>query len=253
MKLKLLILNLLILMIANVGYADTKVIAHQGYWKTPGSATNSISSYKNADALNIYGSEIDVWISSDDVVYVNHDHIIKGCEIQKSTSKECNKIRLANGEKMPTLKNYLKAVKKGHIQLVCEIKSHKDPKREQACVQEVLRLVKKAGLEKRTDYIAFSWNVCLQLAKEAPVGTEIYYLSGDKSPQELKKAGLTGPDYHYRVMIEKHPEWLQQFKDLGMKINIWTIDDAKTMKYYIDKGVDFITTNEPVLCKELTK
>ena len=126
---------------------------------------------------------------------------------------------------MPTLKNYLKTVKKGKCQLVCEIKTHKDPERQTACVSEVLRLVKKAGLEKRTDYIAFSWDACLQLKKEAPAGTEIYYLNGDKNPQEIKQAGLTGVDYEAKVMINKHPEWLQQFKDLGLKINIWKIDD----------------------------
>jgi glycerophosphoryl diester phosphodiesterase len=54
-------------------------------------------------------------------------------------------------------------------------------------------------------------------------------------------------------MINKHPEWLQQFKDLGLKINIWTIDDAQTMRHYVDKGVDFITTNEPELCKTIVK
>ena len=260
MKSRFLFLSLAMLLVASVGYADTKVVAHRGYWKAPGvkanapgSAQNSLAAYKKADALNIYGSEIDVWISTDGVVYVNHDRVFKGCEIQKSPSKECKKVILDNGEKMPTLKSYLKTVKKGKCQLVCEIKTHKDPERLKACVREVLRLVKKAGLEKRTDYIAFSWDACLQLAKEAPAGTEIYYLNGDKTPQEVKAAGLTGVDHEQKVMMQKHPEWLQQCKDLGLKINIWTIDDPEIMQYYIDKKVDFITTNEPELCKSLCK
>ena len=176
MKLKSLVLTLTLLMAAGASYADTQVVAHRGYWKAPGvkqnavgSAQNSLASYKKADALNIYGSEIDVWISTDGVVFVNHDRVFKGCEIQKSTSKECKKVVLDNGEKMPTLKNYLKTVKKGKCQLVCEIKTHKDPERQKACVSEVLRLVKKAGLEKRTDYIAFSWDACLQLKKDRTV------------------------------------------------------------------------------------
>lgn len=263
---KSIILCMAMIMAVGTVWADTKVVAHRGYWKTPGasskdlpkcnltgSAQNSLAAYKKADALNIYGSEIDVWISTDGEVYVNHDRVFKGCEIQKSTSAECKKVILDNGQKMPTLKSYLKTVKKGKCQLVCEIKTHKDPARTKACVEKVLQLVKAAKLEKRVDYIAFSWDACLQLKKEAPAGTEIYYLNGDKSPQEIKAAGLTGVDYEARVMIDKHPEWLQQLKDLGLKINIWTIDDAKTMQYYIDKQVDFITTNEPELCKSLVK
>ena len=257
---KSLFFSLAFLLCAGMAYADTQVVAHRGYWKAPGakgnavgSAQNSLASYKMADALNVYGSEIDVWISTDGVVYVNHDRVFKGCEIQKSTSKECKKVVLDNGEKMPTLKSYLKTVKKGKCRLVLEIKTHKDKARQAACVKEVLALVKKAKLEDRVDYIAFSALACEQLVKEAPQGTPIYYLNGDKSPAEVKAMGLTGVDYHGDVLKNKHPEWLQQFKDLGLKINIWTIDDAETMKYYIDKDVDFITTNEPELLISLLK
>ena len=65
--------------------------------------------------------------------------------------------------------------------------------------------------------------------------------------------GLTGVDYHQDVFMKKHPEWLQQFKDMGLKINIWTVDSPEVMKYYINKGVEFITTNEPELLISLLK
>ena len=210
------------------------MVAHRGYWKAPGqsgnaegSAQNSLASYKKADAINVYGSEIDVWMSTDGVVYVNHDRVFKGCEIQKSTSKECNKVVLDNGEKMPKLKNYLKTVKKGNCRLVIEIKTHKDKSQQAKCVSEVLSLVKKAKLEERVDYIAFSAAACEQLVKEAPNGTPVYYLNGAKSQEEVKARGLT--------------------------INIWTVDSPEVMKYYINKGVEFITTNEPELLISLLK
>ncbi len=257
---KSLVFGLAMLLCAGTAMADTQVVAHRGYWKAPGvkknaegSAQNSLASYKMADAVNVYGSEIDVWMSTDGVIYVNHDCVFKGCEIQKSTSKECNKVVLDNGEKMPTLKKYLKTVKKGKCRLVIEIKTHKDKAQQAKCVTGVLELVKKAKLEDRVDYIAFSARACEQLVKEAPKGTPIYYLNGDKDPATVKAMGLTGVDYHYAVLKDKHPEWLQQFKDLGLKINIWTVDDAETMKYYIDKDVDFITTNEPELLISLLK
>ena len=37
-----------------------QVIAHRGYWKTEGSAQNSISSLQNSYKIGVYGSEFDV-------------------------------------------------------------------------------------------------------------------------------------------------------------------------------------------------
>lgn len=38
-----------------------------------------------------------------------------------------------------------------------------------------------------------------------------------------------------------------------MKVNAWTVNDAKDMEWLISQGADFITTNEPVLLQEILK
>ena len=35
-----------------------------------------------------------------------------------------------------------------------------------------------------------------------------------------------------------------------MKVNAWTVNEAKDMEWLISQGVDFITTNEPVVPEE---
>jgi glycerophosphoryl diester phosphodiesterase len=50
-----------------------QIIAHRGYWKTNGSAQNSIEALMQADAIKAYGSEVDIWLSSDGIPVVNHD------------------------------------------------------------------------------------------------------------------------------------------------------------------------------------
>ena len=57
---------------------------------------------------------------------------------------------------------------------------------------------------------------------------------------------------HFSV-FKKHPEWIKECHDLGMKVNAWTVNDAKDMERLISQGVDFITTNEPVLLQEILK
>ena len=53
--------------------AQPQIIAHRGYWKTEGAAQNSIAALLKADSIGVYGSECDLWLSSDGVPVVNHD------------------------------------------------------------------------------------------------------------------------------------------------------------------------------------
>ena len=229
--------------------AQTQVIAHRGFWKTEGSAQNSIAALEKAAEEKLYGSEFDVQVTLDGKLIVNHDAKFQGFVIAETPYKQLKKIRLQNGEKLPNLKKYLKKGKKLDIQLILEIKSHKSKEVEDKMVADIVKMVKKMGLEKQVEYIAFSLNVCEQLAKLTPE-SEIAYLNGDITPAELKKKGINGIDYHYNV-IEKHPEWIKEAHDLGMKVNVWTVNKEDMMKKLIDRKVDYITTDQPLETKKL--
>ena len=229
--------------------AQTQVIAHRGFWKTEGSAQNSITALEKAAEEKLYGSEFDVQVTLDGKLIVNHDAKFQGFVIAETPYKQLKKIRLQNGEKLPNLKKYLKKGKKLDIQLILEIKSHKSKEVEDKMAADIVKMVKKMGLEKQVEYIAFSLNVCEQLAKLTPE-SEIAYLNGDIAPAELKKKGINGIDYHYNV-IEKHPEWVKEAHDLGMKVNVWTVNKEDMMKKLIDRKVDYITTDQPLETKKL--
>ena len=229
--------------------AQTQVIAHRGFWKTEGSAQNSITALEKAAEEKLYGSEFDVQVTLDGKLIVNHDAKFQGFVIAETPYKQLKKIRLNNGEKLPNLKKYLKKGKKLDIQLILEIKSHKSKEVEDKMAADIVKMVKKMGLEKQVEYIAFSLNVCEQLAKLTPE-SEIAYLNGDIAPAELKKKGINGIDYHFNV-IEKHPEWIKEAHDLGMKVNVWTVNKEDMMKKLIDRKVDYITTDQPLETKKL--
>lgn len=229
--------------------AQTQVIAHRGFWKTEGSAQNSIAALEKAAEEKLYGSEFDVQVTLDGKLIVNHDAKFQGFIIAETPYKQLKKIRLQNGEKLPNLKKYLKKGKKLDIQLILEIKSHKSKEVEDKMAADIVKMVKKMELEKQVEYIAFSLNVCEELAKLTPE-SEIAYLNGDIAPAELKKKGINGIDYHYNV-IEKHPEWVKEAHDLGMKVNVWTVNKEDMMKKLIDRKVDYITTDQPLETKAL--
>ena len=54
-------------------------------------------------------------------------------------------------------------------------------------------------------------------------------------------------------VIKKQPEWIKEANDLGLKVNVWTVDEVEDMKWLIEQKVDFITTNEPVILQEELK
>ena len=234
--------------------AQPKVISHRGYWTAPNSAQNSLASFTKADSVGVFGSEIDVWLTADDKLIVNHDRVYKGTDInmEKSTLKEITSIVLPNGENIPTLDAYLRLVAaKPDTRLILEMKSLSDLKREDLAAEKIVKALRKYNLLDRTDIIAFSINACLAFKKLMPDG-RIFYLNGDLSPRSIKKLGLTGIDYSMSV-LRKNPKWVEQAHKEGLEVNVWTVDTEEDMRYFIDLGVDYITTDYPERLQALLK
>ena len=214
---KVMCLLAIMFMIANTS-AQTRVIAHRGFWKTQGSAQNSITSLLKADSIGCYGSEFDVWLTKDNGLVVSHDGIIQGHKVEESTLKELTGLWLANGECVPSLKELLETAKrKTSLKLVLELKAHSKPEREIKAVEEIVSMIKKMGLEPRMIYITFSSHALKELIRQAPTSTPVYYLKGDLSPQQLKELGSAGPDFWDKVDFITTDEPLGLLKDI-MKV-----------------------------------
>ncbi len=245
-----LLLSMIMATAALGGIASTKVVAHRGFWKTDGSAQNSIAALVKADSIDCYGSEFDVWLSADGQLVVNHDNSFSGKKIEQTTFGELTSLKLSNGENLPSLEQYFDAAKKCKTRLILELKPHSDYKREAEAISKIVAMVKKYGYESRMEYISFSLNACKEFVKQAPKGTPVLYLDGKLSPAQLKELGMTGLDYHLNI-LKKHPEWIEEAHKLGMVVNSWTVDNAADMVWLIEHNVDLITTNEPVVLKKL--
>jgi len=246
---KNILFNLFILFFPIFLLAQPKVIAHRGFWNTKGSAQNSIAALVKADSINAYGSEFDVQISKDSVLVINHDPHLWGYHIAKTSAETLTSLGLANREAMPTLIDYFNAAKPLKTKLILELKSLESPEMESYAIDEILKLVKEYGYEDRFEFISFSLHAVKDIVKKSP-STPIYYLSGNLSPKELKEIGNVGLDYHFNV-FNKNPEWVKEAHDLGLKVNTWTVNKKEDMQKVIDLNVDFITTDEPVLLRDL--
>lgn len=228
-----------------------KVIAHRGYWDFPGSAQNSIRALQLADSVGAYASEFDIWMTADSVLVVNHDRDINGLVIQDSQSSDILAQKLANGENVPTLNDFLDAAVPLKVNLVLEVKEHKTPEANIEATRRAIAMIREKGLYDRTDYISFSPYAFETFIKEAP-GREASFLYELIGPERIKELGGTGIDYNIGHFWSNN-NLTKECHDLGLKVNIWTVDSDDDITFSIDQGVDYITTNRPVRCAELIR
>ncbi len=253
---KLIAITLAIATTFNVQAKGNKIAiaAHRGFWncEDAGFAQNSIASLREAQRNGFWGSEIDVHLTKDDHIVVNHDQAINGVDIHSNPFSVVREQKLANGETIPTLDEYLIQTEKSKTtKLVLEIKMQGSKERDEQLTQMSIDALKAHGLynPERVMFISFSIYACEYIAKNAPEFTN-QYLSGNLSPKELKDKGINGLDYHYLVLFI-HPKWVKQAHELGMSVNVWTVNKRRFIKKCIKLGVDCITTNDPLLTREL--
>lgn len=186
-------------LISVTALAQTKVIAHRGYWRAPGAAQNSIASLQRADQIKCFGSECDVLQTKDGVLVVHHDAHIGPDKIliEDAEYDDIKDILLSNGERVPTLREYLQALKKcKNALLILEIKEHSTDEKMVRATRDIVAMVDKMGLKKKVYYISFMPTVCDEIVRIAPEA-QMAYLSNKMDPREVKRRGYTGVDFHY--------------------------------------------------------
>lgn len=233
---------------------ENAIVAHRGAWKKNNLPENSIASLRHAIDLKLPGSEFDVWRTADDSLVINHDAHYNKLLIEETNYADLIKFKLSNGEKLPTLHEYITEGKRNnkHTLLVCEIKpSEISKERGKKTALMSVETIKKLKADKNSCYISFDYEILKQIRAVDPK-TVLQYLEGNKSPKEVKVDNINGVDYHYSF-FKKHPEWIKEAKENNMILNAWTVNEAADMDWIIDHKFNYITTNEPELLSERLK
>lgn len=229
----------------------SKVIAHRGAWKVAGLPENSIASLNCAIELGCAGSEFDVHLTKDGVLVVNHDADFYGIDIGTATYAELLAKKLPNGESIPTAEAYLReGMKQQKTKLIFELKTSKSGKERTLHSADLsVDLVKRLGAEALVEYIAFDYDACKRIVELDPTA-KVYYLNGDITPAQAKQDGFTGLDYHFNV-FKKNPTWIKESHDLGLAVNVWTVNTEEEMVNLLNQRVAFITTDQPAMLFEV--
>ncbi len=235
----------------NINFSNNTVVAHRGAWRKLNLPQNSIASLKQAIKLNCTGSEFDVRMTADGILIINHDPHYNNLEIEKTNYSKLAAFKLSNGEKLPTLKEYLLAGIENNAttRLVCEIKPSKISKeRGQLIAMKIVQLVEKLKAKDLVVYISFDYDILKKIRELVPTAST-QYLENNKSPIQLKEDGISGLDYHYTA-YQNHVEWIESAKKNGITLNAWTINNVADMDWLLANNFDFITTDEPELLLE---
>jgi len=240
--------------IADTMPGGAAVIAHRGYWtKGAGTSQNSRESLRNAIELDVYGSETDVWITTDGHIMVNHDSSLGGVGIQSSSYAKVKDLKLSNGEPIPELSDFFDLMDEypdSKTKLIIEIKYNSSTD-VVAVANKVVAAVKARNMQDRVEYISYSLDACKQVAKADPDAWVAYLGTAPlPGPKDLYPYGIMGLDYQ-TSQFEQNPTFIPEAKELGMTTNVYTVDTQAGILKITNMGINFVTTNYPEIAKRI--
>ena len=229
--------------------AQPKLVAHRGFYTTPGSDENTISSLVNAQKLGVYGVEFDVNLTADDELIVIHGPKVDDkLDAQKDTYAEIRQVVLPNGNKVPTLREWLVAGKRDpHTKLILELKKHATPEIETKIAERIVALCKELDMLEQMEFTSFSRHACREFVRLAPQNATLYLSSSLWTPVDAEtaiKEGFRGLSYSMYVFMNR-PERIDRMNELGVESTLWIVDNTELVDWAVKHGVTYISSNFP--------
>ncbi|MBU1075400.1 glycerophosphodiester phosphodiesterase [Patescibacteria group bacterium] len=223
---------------------------------------NTLISFKKAIELGADMIELDVHLTKDNEVVVIHDETLnrttngKGGLREKDLSEIKSYRTKEKDQEIPTLQELIDEVK-DKVEINIEIKL-------EDTAMEVVKIVKRNGIEKN---VVISSNHAKQLraVKDAApdVRTALLYYA-TKTDRGLpvlvffariafccikklisKRLKQAQAEYLNLTHFLTKKKFIDELHELGYKVNIWTVNKAKTIEKMKKIGVDGIITNYP--------
>lgn len=223
--------------------SNVVVVAHRG---GAGSWTeNTLSAFANAPTSGADAIELDARSTKDGVQVVHHDATFT-VDGKKYTIKKLKWAQLHQLKpSVCTLDEALAAVAAGGLDVNLELKDTANAK---SCVAAI----KKHGLEKRVMYISFLPKQLAQVKKlspSAPLG-----LCFHETPKDLS-ATLSSLKLKYVFQDKAYltADSLKGWQNSGLKVGVWTVNDAEAIRNWLALGVDYITSDYPARVTEILR
>ncbi len=221
------------------------VIAHRG---DPSAALeNSLEAIHHALSYPVDMIEIDIRRSRDDVLFVMHDKSAvrttgENIHIEKSTSNDIARIKLKNGEPIPTLTDVIKTVS-GRVGLNLEIKSDDAG----LLTAEYLASSDYRGYVLVSSFKEDELLAVRRVLPKLPISMIFdVFTSHDVTSYRAKGYKIISLR---KTAISKR--LIERCHEQGIQVYVWTVDDEEEMEKMIFFQVDGIYSNKPGILKKL--
>lgn len=233
------------------------VIGHRGsgYF-----VENTYEAIQDANNSQVDYAEIDIQLSKDGIPIVFHDATLSRLSdvnklVSDLTAAELEEITLSqNNHKsnILTLENLIKKMKRDQLAvgLLIELKPTQDNGEEMA--HKVIDIIEQYKFSRQSIFMSLDYDSVQVIKKEKPqwwVGYCIYGSVGDIDDS------IWQMDIDFLAMEENRAStaFIQKAVRHMIPIYIWTVDNTKKMKQYLDMGVCGLITNYPDLGKLTVK
>ena len=221
------------------------VIAHRG--DSSSALENSLESIRLALSLSVDMIEIDIRRSRDNGLFVMHDKLTgrtagTNVDIERATSAKINKVRLKNGEPIPTLADVLGLVA-GMCGLNLEMKSS-------GAGELTARYLLSSGYQGRILVSSFREDEVTAAREVMPLLTTsmIFDVFAVQNVPSYKIRGYNVISLRRKTVNER---LVAACHEHGLAVYVWTVDEENEMRKFMEWGVDGIYSNRPAAMKRL--
>lgn len=236
----------------------TKVFAHRGASKY--APENTMEAFRLAYEMGADGMELDVHLTKDGELVVNHDQSIDRTSnghglIAEMTYEELLKYDFSykftdkySHVKIPLLREVLAFVKETGMLLNIELKFN--PNANDGMEEKTVALVKEFDITDQIIISSFGHNSLDKIKKISPelVTAALYDCELYRPWNYVKTFGATGLHPVGYVVSE---ELVAESHKSGVFVNVWTVDNPSDMEKLIRIGTDGIITNVPDVARKV--
>lgn len=246
-------------LVACVSVSGAEIVAHRGASKD--APENTLASMRLAYEQGADGVECDIYRTADGKIAVIHDVSTKrttGTEgnVEKMTLAEVQALdagswmnRKFAGEKIPSLEELFSVVPDGKSVFV-ELKGGEELV---SPLKETVARAKKKN--EQIVFISFNYGALKAVKKEFPQNLALLLASYSKDKEgkpkltledaikKAKDANLDGLSLSSGWPIDA--DFVKKIHDAGMKLSVWTVNDAELAKKLVAAGADVICTDKP--------
>ena len=218
------------------------------------------NTFEAVEKANDYGSdfaEIDIQLSKDGIPIVYHDttmsrlsHVSTSVSQMTAQQFEDTTLQYENYTAQPTtLEHLIQKMQDHHFNIKLLIEFKADPENYREMVNQVVKIVNQYHMGSQTMFMSLHYPTVSYLHHLYPewwIGYCIYGSIGDID------ASIWNMDIDFLAIEENRASTslIQKAISQMIPIYIWTVDNEKKMKQYLDMGVSGIITNAPDLGRQ---